>query len=115
MNRTRRKGFLLFYVLAIVVLVGGAVVILTDACTTMVFETREMHLDACARNLAASGAAWARRANAAGPLDRALDANALAAPDAALRVRLHDRDVSVEASCRQGRRIRKRRADLTLD
>ena len=115
MNCRRRKGFLLFCVLGLAVLIGGAVVVLTDACTTMVFETREMHLDACARNLAASGLVWARRARAAGPLDRPLDANALAAPDAALRVRLRDRDVSVEASCRQGRRLCKRRADLTLD
>lgn len=107
MKRTSHSGFVLLYVLAIVALVGGMALVLLNVSTTMAFETRHAYADACAHNLAASGAAWARhrgpRPAGAAAVEKALDVASLAGPDAALRVRLTGAEASIIASCRQGR------------
>ena len=113
MNGTTRTGFAMLYVLAAIALVGGAVYLLTDACGTMAFETRQMYVDACARNLTASGLAWARHSKVHSPgadvPARSLDTEPLAVPDAGLDVTIRGADASVSISCRRGRHIVTRR------
>jgi len=119
MNRAKRTGFALLYVLTVIVLVGGAAYLLTDACRTMVFETREVYLGACARNLTASGRAWSRRAKAgareAAGAGRRLDVKSLAIPHGELRVTIRGRGATIAVSCRQGKRVLRRRETRSLE
>jgi len=119
MNRTKRTGFAMLYVLVVIALVGGAVYLLADACGTMAFETRERYLAACARNLTASGRAWARRAGAGPPgavaTARAVEVKPLAIPNATLDVTIRGAEATVRASCRQGRRLLTRRETYHLE
>jgi hypothetical protein len=61
MTRPRATGFVLVLVIAVIALTGTALLVLTIATNTMIFESRRMYLDACSRNLSASGLAWAGR------------------------------------------------------
>ena len=119
MNRRKRTGLAMLYVLVVIALVGGAMYLLTDACGTMAFETRQMYVDACARNLTASGLAWGRRLKVGSPgadlPARSLDAEPLAIPGAELHVTLRGAEATVSVSCRQGRRLVTRRETHRLE
>ncbi len=119
MNRRKRTGLAMLYVLVVIALVGGAVYLLTDACGTMAFETRQMYVDACARNLTASGLAWARRLKVGSPgadvPARSLDAGLLAIPGAELHVTIRGAEATVSVSCRRGRRLVTRRETHPLE
>ena len=107
-NPRARRGVLLIYVLVIVAALGAAAAVLTDACASLAFEARETYLDACARNLAASAAAWADRNGAAVPAEgRELDVSALGVPGARLSVApaAAPGRVEIRLSCRHGKRI----------
>jgi len=113
----RRRGYILLYVLAIVGATAAAAFVMFDAAGTMAFETRELHLDARARNLTASGLAWAEAARRAGRAPAgpiALDVNGLAGPAATLTVRLDPNTTVVTVQCRQGRRLLPRRTAFPL-
>jgi hypothetical protein len=119
MNGTMRTGLAMLYVLAAIALVGGAVYLLTDACGTMAFETRRMYVDACARNLTASGLAWARHSKVGSPgadvSAKSLDAEPLAVPDAGLDVTIRGADAFVSISFRRGRHLVTRRETRRLE
>ena len=57
----RRRGALLFYALILLAGFAAAVVVLADACASLAFDTRQVLADARARNLHASGEAWAQK------------------------------------------------------
>ena len=58
---TRQNGFVLILVIMAVAAIGAEMFILTDIAKTMLFESNTAYLEACSRNLAASGLAWAER------------------------------------------------------
>jgi hypothetical protein len=87
---TRRGGFGLVLVLAVLAVMGGAIASLAAQSVAIAYQTRRMHEDACLRNLQASALAWAARNASAGrarPESPAtLDASALGVPGAKVTV-----------------------------
>ena len=83
----RRKGMGLVVVLAVLALLGGAIIASTAQTGAIAYQTQRMHQQACVENLQASGAAWARASRAAGALPapgqagaKTLDVSALDVP-----------------------------------
>ena len=64
MKRQKQKGFSLFLVIMTIPLAGAALMIVSAGSHTMVSDTNRAHLQACRRNLAASGWAWVKYAAA---------------------------------------------------
>jgi hypothetical protein len=60
MNYIKRKGFVLIVVIMTLSLMGAMLVVLGNASRNLLFETNAAYLDACTRNLSASGLAWAK-------------------------------------------------------
>lgn len=58
-NRTK-KGFILLLVIILIALVGIVMSFLTSASNTVLYQANNMYLQACQRNLTASGLAWAK-------------------------------------------------------
>ena len=123
MMRSRRGGAILLYVLVILALVGGAAMILAATCGEMAFESREAYVEACGRDLVASGLAWAEHhaATQEGPLatEKTLDVAELAAPRGAVAVTIRrvagrKAEAVVHATCRRGRRLLDRRDTCEL-
>jgi len=61
-RNSSKNGFVLVMVIMAISLVGMITYVLTDGAKTMIFQSDSAYLEACGRNLAASGLAWARRA-----------------------------------------------------
>jgi hypothetical protein len=61
MKKIRQNGFVLVLVIIAIVLVGTASYILADGTNTMLFQSDTAYLQACERNLMASGLAWAKQ------------------------------------------------------
>ena len=57
----RRRGFILVYVLLILLVALAGLMWLEQATDILVCESNRLYAEACAENLAASGQAWARR------------------------------------------------------
>ena len=53
-----KKGFVLILVILIIELVGIVTFIMANEAQTIVFQANNMYLQACERNLIASGLAW---------------------------------------------------------
>lgn len=53
-----KKGFVLILVILIIELVGIVTLIMANEAQTIVFQANSMYLQACERNLIASGLAW---------------------------------------------------------
>jgi hypothetical protein len=60
MNNKNRKGFVLIFVITTLALMGAMFVVLGNYSRTFLFESNNAYLDACSRDLAASGYAWAK-------------------------------------------------------
>jgi hypothetical protein len=60
MNCKKYNGFTLIVVITMIALMGAMFVVLGEMSRTFVFETNTAYLDACSRNLSASGFAWAK-------------------------------------------------------
>jgi len=60
MKKRRDKGFILILVIMLIALVGIIVSLLTEASNTMLFQANKTYLQACERNLIASGLAWSK-------------------------------------------------------
>jgi type II secretory pathway component PulK len=58
-NRTK-KGFILLLVVILIALAGIVMSFLTSASNTMLYQANNTYLQACQRNLTASGLAWAK-------------------------------------------------------
>ena len=61
MKKIRQNGFVLLLVITAIALVGTASYILADGTNTMLFQSDTAYLQACERNLRASGLAWAKQ------------------------------------------------------
>jgi type II secretory pathway component PulK len=60
MKTKREKGFILILVVLLIELTAIILYILTDEAQTMLYQANSTHLQACQRNLTASGLAWAK-------------------------------------------------------
>jgi len=61
MKKIRQNGFVLLLVITAIALVGTASYILAGGANTMLFQSDTVYLQACERNLRASGLAWAKQ------------------------------------------------------
>jgi hypothetical protein len=60
MKNEKNKGFILILIVMLIALIGIVVSLLTEASNTMVFQSNKTYLQACERNLIASGLAWSK-------------------------------------------------------
>jgi hypothetical protein len=60
MKRLRQNGFVLILVIIAIAVIGIAMFVLTNIASTMQFQSHTVYLQACERNLLASGLAWAK-------------------------------------------------------
>jgi hypothetical protein len=61
MKKIRQNGFVLVLVIIAIALVGTATYVLAGGTNTMLFQSDTVYLQACERNLRASGLAWAKQ------------------------------------------------------
>jgi hypothetical protein len=61
MKKIRQNGFVLLLVITAIALVGAAICVLAGGTNTMLFQSDTVYLQACERNLRASGLAWAKQ------------------------------------------------------
>ena len=118
MTDLKKTGSMLVMALVAIALVSAALIVLSGASKTLLFESSQAYLHACNRNLAASGAAWARRAAARTAADRfgqarKLSVDGLEIPGGGLTVSLGKPDgnrieVQITTVCRPGRRAVRR-------
>lgn len=60
MKRKREKGFIILLVIMLITLIGCIMSFLILGANIMVHQSNNAYLQACERNLAASGLAWAK-------------------------------------------------------
>jgi D-alanyl-D-alanine dipeptidase len=60
-NRKRQAGFVLVLVIIAIAVIGIEMFALAGVANTMQFQSHTAYLQACRRNLTASGLAWARQ------------------------------------------------------
>lgn len=124
MTDLKKTGSVLMMALLALALVSVALVVLSSASNTLLFESKQAYLHACNRNLAASGAAWARRAAAQTPADRfgqarKLSVDGLEIPGGGLTVSLgkpaeNRIEVQITTVCRPGGRAVRRELTCTI-
>jgi hypothetical protein len=61
MKKVKHNGFVLILVIALIAVIGLEMFVLADGSNTMLFQSDAAYLQACERNLVASGLAWAKR------------------------------------------------------
>jgi hypothetical protein len=61
MKKIRQNGFVLLLVIMAIALVGTATCVLAGGANIMLFQSDTVYLQACERNLMASGLAWAKQ------------------------------------------------------
>ena len=61
MKKIKQNGFVLLLVITAIALVGTATYVLADGSNTMLFQSDTVYLQACERNLTASGLVWAKQ------------------------------------------------------
>jgi len=61
MKRPRNNGFVLILVITAIALIGIEMFVLASIANTMQFQSHAAYLQACERNLLASGLAWAKK------------------------------------------------------
>jgi len=60
MKKRPDKGFVLILVVMLIALIGIIVSLLTEASNTMLFQANKTYIQACERNIIASGLAWSK-------------------------------------------------------
>lgn len=112
MNCKKQNGFALIVVIMTLSLMGAMLVVLGNMSRTFVFETNTAYLEACSRNLSASGLAWAKYhvKNQRGFTDGRipLDVNDMKIPHATLHLDIvppatGKKQVSISTSVSRGR------------
>lgn len=61
MKNERKNGFVLVLVILAMAIIGATMLVLSAGANTMVFQSNTAYLQACQRNLVASGLAWAKQ------------------------------------------------------
>jgi hypothetical protein len=60
MKTTNKKGLVIIIVVIIIAMTGSALLYLSSASNTMIYQSNNAYLKACQQNLIASGLEWAR-------------------------------------------------------
>jgi len=60
MKKQRQRGFVLIFVIMAIIIIGIEMFALSDIANTMQFQSQNVYLKACRRNLLASGLLWAK-------------------------------------------------------
>lgn len=117
MKKTRQKGFVLALVIMVVAIIGIEMFVLAGIANTMQFQSQRAYLQACERNLLASGLAWARqnlpdKAGESSAKTVQLNVSEMSIRAAALDVTIRvgeekEADVLVNTSCSRGRQTLK--------
>jgi hypothetical protein len=61
MKHPQQNGFVLILVVMAIALIGAEMIVLTGSANKILFQSDTAYLQACERNLATSGLAWAKR------------------------------------------------------
>ncbi|UCC98580.1 MAG: hypothetical protein JSW66_01545 [Phycisphaerales bacterium] len=61
MKALKKRGFVLILVITAIAVIGIEMFVLAGVANTMQFQSHRAYLQACRRNLTASGLAWARQ------------------------------------------------------
>lgn len=118
MKKHRRNGFVLVYVITIIALIGIQLSVLAAVANIMSYQSDEAYLEACERNMRASGLAWARHniENKTGSIlnqSVKLDISEMEIRDSVLNVTINTAtgkqpEVRINTSCTRGRQTIKR-------
>ena len=124
MKQGERSGFAIILAVTAVALVGAAVFVLTDTCNSLMFESNMAYLQACNRNLSASGLSWARqnqdKLGDSGPNEGIqLDVERLGIPAGNLKIApLKDREkvlrVQIDTQCGRNKKKLKRTCNYLI-
>ena len=113
MKRPKRNGYMIIFALVTLSLFSAAIVILSRSSNDLLFDSNRAYLEACTRNLSASGLAWVREnrnrpehSRRGGQID--LPVGPLGVPDGHLRVTRppsaeKPATVQIDTRCRQRR------------
>lgn len=61
MKNERKNGYVLVLVIVAMAIIGVTMLVLSTGANTMLFQSNTAYLQACQRNLVASGLAWAKQ------------------------------------------------------
>jgi hypothetical protein len=109
-NRRSRRGFVLVFVIVAILIIGIEMFVLGAMANTLQYQSHRVYLEACERNLLASGLAWARQniqessgENRGRTIQ--LDVSEMGVPGSALSVTVGAAgpEVRIQTSCRRGR------------
>jgi hypothetical protein len=113
MKKTKRNGFVLILVIIALVVIAAEMFVLTGVANTLLFQANAAYLEACNRNLVASGLAWVRHSAKDKNLKSfnttiELDLAHINIPDGSLIVTVGESHyktlgVQIKASCNRGR------------
>ena len=116
-NRKSYGGFILVFVIVAILIIGIEMYVLAGMANTMQYQSHRAYLNACERNLQASGLVWAKentsknsQANPGQTIE--LDVSQLNIIHPTLKVTLgaltdNGRDVRIHTSCSRGRQTLK--------
>jgi hypothetical protein len=117
MRKTRQNGFVLILVIVAIAVITVQMSVLADIANTMQFQSNTAYLNACQRNLLASGLVWAREntGNNSGKFfDETvqLDVSKMNIRGSTLNITIHrtsdsQAEVQVDTSCSRGRQTQK--------
>jgi hypothetical protein len=117
MKRRRQQGFVLILVIMAIIVFGIELFVLSGIANTMQFESNAAYLNACRRNLLASGLVWAReniRKKDGEIFDKTiqLDVDKMNVRGSVLNVMIHrlsdgQAEVQIGTSCSSGRQTLK--------
>ena len=113
MKRRRENGFVMLLIIGALALIAVEIFVLTAGSNTILFQANDAYLEACERNLIASGLAWAQRSiksKGVETLDKSieLDISDMNIRGSALHITIgplekRQAQVQVITSCRRGR------------
>lgn len=111
MNAAKRQGYTILLVLAVLSLVGAALLVLADTSDSLALDGNRAYTDACKRNLTASGLAWLARHGSRRPKDdlaKGIDLDVKNLRQGRLRVAVTaDGQSRITTECRSGRMVLK--------
>lgn len=111
--KQRQKGFVLVFVIIVIILIGIEMYVLAGMANTIQYQSHRKYLKACERNLIASGLAWAGQNTQESPGESPgqmieLNVSELDILGSTLEVTLDvNGDVQILTSCSRGRQTLK--------
>lgn len=125
MKKRRQNGFVLLLVIVALSVVAIVMFVLTNIAGTMQFQSHSVYLQACERNLLASGLAWAgqnirNKSGEAFEKKVELDIGEMNIRGPALDVAIsmtpnREAEVKIEGSCSRGRQTRKVSGEFKIE